>query len=319
MFKKKVSMWTIIVFFSAILPLFVLNSSSAFAKKIIVITTSTDLKSIAEYIGGNKVKVDSITKGYQNPHIVDPKPSYMLKLNKADLFIKVGLDLELWAQLLEDGARNPRIRYGSPGYVDASVGVELLQIPQTRITRAMGDIHVFGNPHYWLDPLNGKKIAQNILKGLKKISPENANYFEDNKRLFDKKIDASLVKWLEKIKPYTNTNVIAYHKTWPNLTKRFGFKVVEYIEPKPGIPPSPSHIKNLIMMMRIENIKLIIKEPYYENKVPEFISSKTGARVLTLPTSVEGISGIKDYFALFDFIIDKLVNTYVELGINPND
>ena len=199
-----------------------LNCNYAFAKKIKVVTTSTDLRSITEFIGGDRVKVENITKGYQNPHIVDPKPSYMLKLNKADLFVKVGLDLEIWAQLLEDGARNPRIRFGSPGYVDASIGVKLLEIPQTRIDRSLGDIHVFGNPHYWLDPLNGKIIAHNILKGLKRISPENINYFVENKRLFDKELDTHLVKWLEKMKPYYGTNVITYHKTWPNLAKRFG-------------------------------------------------------------------------------------------------
>lgn len=315
----KIMRLKVIFIFSAILMFIVLNSSYVFAKKIRVITTSTDLKSIAEFIGGDRVKVENITKGYQNPHIVDPKPSYMLKLNKADLFVKVGLDLELWAQLLEEGARNPRIRFGSPGYVDASIGVKLLEIPQTRIDRSLGDIHVFGNPHYWLDPLNGKIVAHNILEGLKRISPENTNYFEENNRLFDKELDTHLVKWLEKMKPYYGTNVIAYHKTWPNLAKRFGINIVDYVEPKPGISPSPAHIANLIKRMRIEDIKLIIKEPYYESKVPKFISSKTGARVLTLPTSVEGINGIKDYFALFDYIIDKLVNAIVEEGINSDD
>ena len=319
MLKEKVLRSTTIHCFSIFLFFIFLNPNYAFAKKITIITTSTDLKSIAEFIGGDKVKVESITKGYQDPHIVDPKPSYMLKLNRADLFVKVGLDLELWAQLLEDGARNPRIRYGSPGYVDASIGVELLETPQRRIDRSLGDIHVFGNPHYWLDPLNGKIITKNILDGLKRISPENTSYFEDNKRLFDKEIEKRLIKWLEKMKPYTGTKVIAYHNTWPNLTRRFGINVVDYVEPKPGIPPSPSHIANLIRKMKTEDIKLIIKEPFYESKIPKFIASKTGAKVLTLPSSVEGVSGIKDYFGLFDFIINKLINTFEELGITPKD
>lgn len=310
---------TVIIYSLMILSVIFLNYSYAFAEKIKVITTSTDLKSITELIGGDRVKVENITKGYQNPHIVDAKPSYMLKLNKADLFVKVGLDFETWSQLLEDGARNPRIRYGSPGYVDASIGVELLDIPMTKIDRSLGDIHIFGNPHYWLDPINSKIIAQNILEGLIRISPENADYFDENKRHFDKEINTRLVKWLEKMKPYSGTKIIAYHKTWPNLTKRFKIKIVDYVEPKPGISPSPSHIANLIKRMKTENIKIIIKEPYYENKIPDFIASKTGASVLTLPTSVEGISGINNYFALFDYIIDELVNTFKEQGISTND
>lgn len=319
MIKGKFLRLTIIIYTLTILSFIFLDFNYAFAKKINVVTTSTDLKSITEFIGGDRVKVENITKGYQDPHIVDAKPSYMLKLNKAELFVKVGLDLETWSQLLEDGARNPQIRFGSTGYVDASIGVELLDIPMTNIDRSQGDIHVFGNPHYWLDPLNGKIIAQNILEGLKRISPNDADYFNENKELFYKKIDTHLVKWLEKMKPYFGTKVIAYHKTWPNLTKRFRIEIVDYVEPKPGIPPSPSHIANLIKKMKMEDIKIIIKEPYYENKVPNFIASKTGASVLTLPTSVEGISGIKDYFVLFDFITDKLINTFKEQGISPND
>jgi zinc/manganese transport system substrate-binding protein len=308
-----------IIYFLTVLSFIILNLDYAYAKKITVITTSTDLKSITEFIGVDRVKVESITKGYQDPHIVDPKPSYMLKLNKADLFVKVGLDLELWTQLLEDGARNPNIRYGSPGYVDASIGVELLGIPQRKIDRSLGDIHVFGNPHYWLDPLNSKIISKNILDGLKRISPEDASYFEDNKRLFDKEIDEYLVKWLKKMKPYAGTRLIAYHNTWPNFAKRFGIEIVDYVEPKPGIPPSPSHIANLIRKMQAENINLIIMEPFYESKIPKFIASKTGARVLTLPSSVEGVSEIKDYFGLFDFIINKLINTFEESGITPKE
>jgi zinc/manganese transport system substrate-binding protein len=308
-----------IIYFLTVLSFIILNLDYAYAKKITVITTSTDLKSITEFIGVDRVKVESITKGYQDPHIVDPKPSYMLKLNKADLFVKVGLDLELWTQLLEDGARNPNIRYGSPGYVDASIGVELLGIPQRKIDRSLGDIHVFGNPHYWLDPLNSKIISKNILDGLKRISPEDASYLEDNKRLFDKEIDEYLVKWLKKMKPYAGTRLIAYHNTWPNFAKRFGIEIVDYVEPKPGIPPSPSHIANLIRKMQAENINLIIMEPFYESKIPKFIASKTGARVLTLPSSVEGVSEIKDYFGLFDFIINKLINTFEESGITPKE
>jgi zinc/manganese transport system substrate-binding protein len=321
MLKEKILQSVTILSFSIFLFFVLLNSGNAYAKKIKVITTSTDLKSIAEYIGGDKVEVESIAEGYANPHHVDPKPSFMVKLSKADVFIRIGLDLELWSQLLIDGARNPRIRFGAPGHVVASVGVDIQHVIQAgaMVDRSMGDIHILGNPHYWLDPLNGKIIAQNILEGLKINSPENAKYFDENKRRFDREIDTRMVQWEKKMKPYFGTKVVAYHITWPNFSKRFGIIVVDYVEPKPGIAPSPAHITALIKRMKAEGIKIIIRAPFYENKIPVFIASKTGASVLTLPTSVEGVNGVKDYFDLFDYIIDTLADAFVEQGINSDD
>ncbi len=322
MLKEKILQFVTIICFPVFLFFILLNPGTAYAKKLRVITTSTDLKSIAEYIGGDKVNVESITKGYANPHEIDPKPSFMVKLSKADVFIRIGLDLEQWAQLLIDGARNSRIRFGEPGHVIASVGVDLQGLAVrggVMIDRSLGDIHIYGNPHFWLDPLNGKIIAQNILDGLKKNSPKNAHYFEENKRLFDKEIDTHMVTWMEKMRPFSGTSVIAYHRSWPNFSKRFGINVVGYVEVKPGIAPSPAHIANLIKRMKSEDIRVLIREPYYETKIPKFISSKTDATVLTLPTSVEGVNGVKDYFGLFDYIIDNLVSTFIEQGITPND
>ena len=320
MLNEKVLRFASMLFFPIFLFLLILCPDNAFARKIKVVTTSTDLRTIVEFIGGEKVKAESITKGFSNPHEIDPKPSFMVKLSKADLFIRIGLDLEQWAQLLIDGARNPRIRFGSPGHVVASVGVDLQGIQTgAMVDRSLGDVHVFGNPHYWLDPLNGKIIAQNILEGLKRISPENTEYFEENKKLFDSEIDIHLARWEEKMKPYSGTKVVAYHITWPNFSKRFGIDVVDYVELKPGIAPSPAHITTLIKRMKAEGIKVIIKEPSYESKIPNFISSKTGASVLILPVSVEGVKEVKNYFDLFDYIIDNLISTFTEQGINPND
>ena len=322
MLKEKILQFVTILSFPVFLFFVLLNPGNAYAKKLTVITTSTDLKSIAEYIGGDKVRVESITKGYANPHKIDPKPSFMVKLHKADVFIRIGLDLEQWAQLLIDGARNPRIRFGEPGHVIASVGVDLQGLAVrggAMIDRSLGDIHIYGNPHFWLDPLNGKIIAQNILDGLKSNSPENANYFEKNKRLFDKEIDTRLVKWIKRMKPYSGTKVIAYHRSWPNFSKRFRISVEGYVELRPGIAPSPAHIATLIKRMKSEEIRVLIREPCYETKIPKFISSKTGATVLTLPVSVEGVSEVKDYFELFDYIIDNLVRTFEKQEIAPHD
>ena len=322
MLKEKILQFVTILCFPVFLFFILLNPGAAYAKKLRVITTSTDLKSIAEYIGGDKINVESITKGYANPHEIDPKPSFMVKLSKADIFIRIGLDLEQWAQLLIDGARNSKIRFGEPGHVIASVGVDLQGLAVrggAMIDRSLGDIHIYGNPHFWLDPLNGKIIAQNILEGLKKNSPENARYFEGNKKRFDREIDTHMVTWMKKMKPYSGTNVIAYHRSWPNFSKRFGINVVGYVELRPGIAPSPSHIAGLIKRMKSEDIRVLIREPCYETKIPKFISSKTGATVLTLPVSVEGVSEVKDYFGLFDYIIDNLVSTFEKQEIAPHD
>lgn len=285
--------------------------------KIKIITTSTDLASIARFIGGDKVDVESIIRGYQNPHYVDIKPSYMIKLHRADMFVKVGLDLELWAPVIAEGARNSKILFGNPGYVDASIGAEILEIPQVKITRELGDIHIFGNPHYWLDPENGKIIADNILQGLKRVDPENHAYYEVNKAEFDKKVDEMLPRWLEKMRPYAGTKVVTYHNSWPNFMKTFGLVVAGYVEPKPGVPPSPAHVSWLIDKIIQENVKIIIQEPFYETKISQFVADKTGAKLLILTPSVLGVEGVNDYFGLFDYLVNSLVSAFQEVGIKP--
>ncbi|MGR3294776.1 MAG: metal ABC transporter substrate-binding protein [Candidatus Bathyanammoxibius sp.] len=310
---REVHCWTLLlaVFVFAALPQ---REASA---KIKVVTTSTDLASIARYVGGDRVEVDSIIQGYQNPHYVDVKPSYMMKLHKADIFVKVGLDLELWAPVLAEGARNAKILPGGSGYVDASVGAEVLDIPQAKVTRGMGDIHIYGNPHYWLDPMNGKVIASNILAALKRVSPEDADYFEMNKEKFDRRIDEHMPVWLEKMRPYQGTEVVTYHNSWPNFMNRFGLVVVDYIEPKPGVPPSPAHIARLVGKMKADDVKIIIQEPFYETKITEFVAGKTGAELVILSPSVLGEEGADDYFSLFDSALDRLVDAFNRVGIEP--
>src|SRR5436190_13016201 len=195
---------------------------SANAAPIKVVTTIPDLKSIAELIGGNKVSVMSIATGYQNPHFVDPKPSYIINLSSADLFVTVGLDLETgWSPQLLTSSRNNKIQKGAAGYVDASTGVTLYQVPSS-VNRAEGDIHIFGNPHYWLDPLNGKAIARNICDGLERVSPENKAYFESNLAAFDAKLDSKMKQWATAMAPYKGAKLIAYHNEWCYFENRFG-------------------------------------------------------------------------------------------------
>jgi ABC-type Zn uptake system ZnuABC Zn-binding protein ZnuA len=283
--------------------------------KIRVVTTTMDLAALAEAIGGDRVEVESLLKGYQDPHAVEVRPSYMLKLNKADLFVKVGLDLEIWSQLLVEGSRNPRIFPGAPGYVDASQGVDLLEIPNTRVDRSFGDIHLFGNPHYWLDPLNGKIILENILAGLTRVSPSDAAYFRKNKEAYASQIDKAMARWLKQMEPYRGVKVVTYHNSWPNFVKRFGLNVVGYLEPKPGIPPSPSHLAQLVSRMRQEGVRVIIKEPYFPDAAPRLVAEQTGARVVVLSPSVGAVERANDYIALFDSNIGKLIDAFQEAGV----
>lgn len=278
------------------------------AAPIKVVTTTTDLKSITEMIGGNKVSVQSIATGYQNPHFVDPKPSYIISLSNASLFVTVGLDLETgWSPQLVSSSRNPKIQKGSPGYVDASEGVGLLQVPSS-VNRGEGDIHIYGNPHYWLDPLNGKVIARNITNGLERIDPSNREFYEANLHIFFGRIDAKLKEWAAKMAPYRGSKIIAYHNEWVYFERRFGLQIVDFMEPKPGIPPSPSQLVKVIREVQANKIKVIISSPYFTTSSSDVVAKQTGVKELTLATSTSAFPSIKNYFDLFDYDVDQLIN-----------
>lgn len=279
------------------------------AGTIKVVTTTTDMKIIAEMIGGNKVSVSSIATGYQNPHFVDPKPSYIISLSNADIFVTVGLDLETgWSPQLLASSRNSKIQKGSPGYIDASEGVGLLQVPSSA-NRGEGDIHIYGNPHYWLDPLNGKVIGRNIANGLERIDPANKNFYEANLRDFFSKINTKMVEWQEKMAPFKGSKIIAYHNEWVYFEKRFGLEIVDFMEPKPGIPPSPSQLVKVIKEVKANDIKVIISSPYFTTSSSDVVAKQTGVKELTLATSTGAFPAIKNYFDLFDYDIDRITST----------
>ncbi|MGE5108097.1 MAG: metal ABC transporter substrate-binding protein [Sphingobacteriales bacterium] len=280
---------------------------SANAGTVKVVTTTMDMKSITELIGGNKVSVQSIATGYQNPHFVDPKPSYIISLSNADLFVTVGLDLETgWSPQLLNSSRNSKIQKGSAGYVDASEGVGLLQVPSA-VNRGEGDIHIYGNPHYWLDPLNGKVIARNIANGLERVDPSNKSFYEKNLYDFFTKIDQKMKEWSAKMTPYNGTKIIAYHNEWVYFEKRFGLQIVDFMEPKPGIPPSPSQLVKVIKEVTANKIKVIISSPYFTTSSSDVVAKQTGVKELTIATSVGAFPAIKNYFDLFDYDIDQIV------------
>ena len=229
-------------FLLAVLAMAAMLAQPAQAKdKLYVVTSTSDLASLATEIGGDRIEVESIARGYQDPHFVEAKPSFLLKLRKADLLILVGLQLEIgWLPPLITQCGNPRVQVGASGYLDVSQFAQILEIPQGQITRAMGDVHPLGNPHYWLDPENGRLIAQGIQRKLAQMRPEDAAYFAQRFESFSQRLTEAEKRWDERMKPYRGRKVVTYHRSWPNLAKRFGLDVVGYVEPKPGIPDRKS-------------------------------------------------------------------------------
>jgi len=259
------------------------------------------------------VDVESVARGYQDPHFVDPKPSFLLKLSKAELLIVVGLELEIgWLPPLITQSSNPRIQVGAPGYFDASRFAKILELPTGQVTRAEGDVHPLGNPHYWLDPDNGLRIAKGIQTKLSEMRPNDAAYFGQRYDAFEQRLKQSDQQWQAQMKPYAGRKVVTYHRSWPNFAEHFGLNVVGYVEPRPGIPPSPQHTVELIGQMKRDGVKVIMVEPYFDLKTPNSIARDTGAVVVVLMPSVGGEKEITDYFKLFDYDIAKLKMAFDE-------
>ncbi len=283
-----------------------LSAAHAATAQLNIVTTTTDLASIAEGIVGSRGKVSSIAKGYQDPHFVDGKPSYLVKLQRADLFVLVGMELEQgWAPSLLTNSRNGKIQKGASGYVDASVGISKLQIP-SNADRSMGDIHPFGNPHYWLDPGNGSIIARNIAEGLERVDPGGAEVYARNLAAFIEKLDTAIERWAGEAASLRGLPVVAYHDSWPYLEQRFGFEVVAFVEPKPGIAPSGRYIAGLAETMKARGVDVILMTAFYNKKTASLVARETGAALVTLAQSVGGVEGADDYIALFDTNLDLL-------------
>jgi zinc/manganese transport system substrate-binding protein len=288
-----------------------LSPIAAEAKKLNVVTSTTDLAALTQEVGGDKVNVESIAKGYQDPHFVEAKPSFLLKLRQADLLIAVGLQLEIgWLPPLITQSGNPRIQVGATGYLDASQFAEILEIPQGTVTRAEGDVHPLGNPHYWLDPDNGRRIARGIANKLADMDTADGAFFQQRFQDFEKRLLAAEQKWDAEMKPYRGRKVVTYHRSLPNFAKHFGLDVIGYVEPRPGIPPTPSHTLELIQLMKRENCKIILVEPYFDLKTPQSIARGTGAQVVVYLPSVGGVKEVTTYFQLFDYDIALLTKAF---------
>jgi len=301
--------------FLAIVTLLLATSSSFAQAKLNVVSTTEDLAAIAREVGGDRVTVEAIARGYQDPHFVEAKPSFILKLQKADLLIVVGRELELaWLPPLITQSRNAKIQVGGPGYLDASMQARILDVPQGQITRAMGDVHPTGNPHYWLDPENGKIVAREIADKLGELRPADRALFSQRAADFSNRVTAAEKRWQAMIAPYKGTKVVTYHRSLPNFAERFGLNVIGYVEPRPGIPPTPQHTLDVINEMKQQNVKLVLVEPYFDLKTPNSIGRATGAEVLVMPPSVGGVKEITDYFKLFDYDLNLLVTALKKVG-----
>lgn len=275
--------------------------------KLHVVTSLQDLAALTVEVGGDRVDVLALAKGYQDPHFVDAKPSFVLQLSRADLLVVAGLELEIgYLPALVDQSRNAKLQPGGSGLLDASAGCEILGRPAAAVSRAMGDVHPYGNPHYWTDPENGRTIARAIAAKLSALDPGGAETFRGNLAAFEAKLDAREKVWRERLAPFSGTEVVTFHDSWPNFARRFGLTIVGHVEPKPGIPPSPTHTLEIVNLIRTKKVPLILVEPYFDTKTPKAIAEQTGATVLTLYPSVGGRPEIGDYLALFDFNVEAL-------------
>ena len=280
-----------------------------------VVASTEDLADLTRQVGGDRVKVESISRGYQDPHYVEAKPSFILKLAKADLLVVVGRELEIgWLPPLIQQSRNARIQVGADGYLDASLTAKILEIPTGQITRAMGDVHPLGNPHYWLDPGNGRHVAKAVVNKLSQMAPADAAYFAARYADFDKRLGEAEKRWDAMLAPYKGLKIVTYHRSWPNFADRFGLDVIGYVEPRPGIPPSPGHTIDLIAEMKRQGVKILLVEPYFDLKTPNSIGRETSAKVLVMLPSVGGEKEITDYIKLFDYDLGLLVAAIKETG-----
>jgi zinc/manganese transport system substrate-binding protein len=313
-----------------------------------IVTTTTNLESIAKAVGGDHVNVSAISTGQEDPHSIAAKPSYMIKAKNADLWIRVGLELEIgYESLILEGARNAKIRVGSLGHLDVSEGVAPLEIPTEKVTRTMGDVHPLGNPHYWIDPYNGRIIAQNICRRPKQLDPEHAGDYDRNLAAFLLKIDqrmfgAKLVDavggeklwrmqsdgtldgflktqsipldgWLAKLKPHDHAKLVTYHRSWTYFVSRFHLDDVAELEPKPGIPPGPAHILEVIETMKSDKARVILMEPFYGRTDADAVAERTGAKVVVAATAVNGQKEATDYVSMIDNIVTRLAGALSEV------
>jgi len=287
---------------------FVLGALASWAEEPLRVVTSIEtFADLARRVGGERVTVESLSHGYQDPHFVEAKPNLMVVLNRADLLVRVGLDLEIgWLPLLVQGARNDRIQLGQGGDLDVSTLIDVQDVPQVKVSRAMGDIHPAGNPHYWIPPVNAVRIAKGLTERFKHLRPGEATYFDAQFQKFLAEVKARAPAWEAAAKPLAGRKVVTYHKSWVYVSRWLKLDEVGYVENKPGVPPSQDHLAELIVLMRTQGVKAILVESFYNRSVAETVAEKAEAKVLAMPSDVGARPEVKTYFDLVDAVLAQL-------------
>src|SRR5881396_126286 len=272
-----------------------------------VATSLTDLASVAQFVGGKHVTAQSLCRGYEDPHFVPAKPSLMKAIQHADVFVSTGLELDGgWLPLVLPGSRNPKIQPGTKGFVDASQGVDVLEKPVGTVSRAEGDIHPLGNPHYYADPKALEVVADHLADVFSQLDPANAADYAANAKAFDERMEASLAKWEQQMAPYKGTSVVTYHKNFVYFADRFGLKLFGTVEPKPGIPPSPHYINELAEGMKKAGVKVVLYQPYYNADASNQLAKRAGGVAVEIATEVGGMPGTNDVFSKFDTLVSSV-------------
>jgi zinc/manganese transport system substrate-binding protein len=292
--------------FVALAGLALLASSAGAADKIQVVATTTDLKALTEAVGGDLVEVDALARGNQNPHDLEVRPSLMVKVRRADVIVLNGLDLDQWAEVVIQGANNPKVNPGAPGRVDASEGILVLEVPKTRVDRSMGDVHPMGNPHYTADPGMAPAVTANILNGLARVAPQSRAAFEHNRAAFLARLEQAQARWTEALAPVKGARVVVDHSLWAYFLTRFGLVQAASVEERPGIPATPSHVVKLIELIKGERIKVIMTVPWGDKKLAERIGQEGGAKVVLMAPAVGGVKGTDSYIETVDYNVKTL-------------
>jgi ABC-type Zn uptake system ZnuABC Zn-binding protein ZnuA len=282
--------------------LLILLNTYGFAN-VKAVTTITIIYDLVKNIGKDKVEVDYLCRGNQDPHFLEVMPSYMLKLRNADLVFKIGLDLEKWLPQLIDGSRNMNIQV-----IDLSQEIDKKEVPTTKMDARYGDVHPYGNPHYYFDPLDVKIMAKEVYDALATKDPENAAYYEINYNNYIKLLDAKIAEWENKMAKVKGKPIVFFHSSWIYFADKYGIKIAGYVEPKPGIPPTPSHNAEIINLIKKGGVKIILMENYYSDSAPNQISQITGVKVIKVPVGIYGMEGIDSYFKMMDYIIDQVAS-----------
>jgi zinc/manganese transport system substrate-binding protein len=275
--------------------------------KLNVVATTPDLGSIAKEIGGDKIELTTLAKPTEDPHFVDAKPSYILKLNRADVLIEGGAELEIgWLPALLDQARNDKLAPGAPAHVACAQGIQLLEVPST-LDRSKGDIHAAGNPHYLVDPVNARAAAQRIADALCSLDAKSSDVYRANLKKFTDALDAKLVEWQKRLEPFKGQQLVAYHNSWLYFANRFGLTIDLFLEPKPGVPPTPTHLAEVITKMRADHVHVIIVDPYLNRRTAEAVAEKTGATVVDVTQFPGGVKGTEGgYISLMDYLVNSV-------------